>query len=177
MRYDSTNEFIDFETLFKTTHARLCKHVYQLVKDKEAAADIVQNVFLKYWVNRNTITIHTSKEAYLFKACINEAYNFLKSDKRRSSFNQTLSLTSNQSANYTEENIDFKDTDNQIRGAINALPPGCKQVFLLSRYEEMSHQEIAQYLNISVNTVNNHIKKALQILRDFILCIMISAEL
>lgn len=165
---ERNDEIKEFEALFKRNHSSLCHKVYTLVKDADLAADIVQNVFLKYWMNRKQTVIHTSIEAYLFRACVNEAYNTLKSGKRKAEFMEYLSSSGAASANSTEDSIALSETRSKINAAIRNMPPACQEVFLLSRYDEMSHLEIASYLNISVNTVNNHMKRALHIMKEYI---------
>lgn len=163
----------EFEILYKRNHPILCKKVYLLLRDKDAASDIVQNVFYKYWINRRTIVIHSSPDAYLFTACVNEARNFLRNSRRRLDFNQQWAHTVELSINNTDDLTNYRETNHKIQKAIECMPPGCQKVFLLSRYDEMNHDQIAQHLNISINTVNNHIKKALDIIRRHILLVAI----
>lgn len=137
------------------------------------AEDIVQNVFYKYWKNRNDIKIYSSIEAYIFKACIYESHTTLQTIKRRSNINQELYLSKALSSNEVDNQFQFQETSNKIHQTIHSLPPACKEVFLLSRFDEMSHQQIAKHLNISPNTVNNHIKKALKILKDALMVIIL----
>ncbi len=68
-----------------------------------------------------------------------------------------------------DQALQLEELQQQLEQALTTLPPMCRKVFLLSRYEEMSHQEIADFLGISPNTVDNHIKKALGILRQALL--------
>ena len=161
-----TTDITEFEVLFKKQFTPLCNKVFVLIKDADLAADIVQNVFFKYWVNRKKISIQLSIEAYLYRACINEAHNHLKSAKRRKDLNTKATYNVLLHSNQVEDQIQFDETVLRVEKIIESLPPGCKEVFLLSRYDEMNHKEIATHLNISVNTVSNHIKKALKVLRD-----------
>lgn len=165
---ENTDELRIFEEIFRRNYNDLCNSVFFLVKDASMAEDIVQNVFFKYWKNRNAIKIHSSTEAYIFKACIHESHTALQSIKRRGAINFELFLNKTLSTNDVEEQYQLQETSLQIQKVIDALPPACKEVFLLSRYKEMSHQEIARHLNISPNTVNNHIKKALSFLREVV---------
>ncbi|HYG38365.1 MAG TPA: RNA polymerase sigma-70 factor [Cytophagales bacterium] len=170
---DEKKEMAAFEVLFKDNYNLLCNKVFAFVQDIDMAADIVQNVFFKYWKNKDKIRIEHTIEGYLFKTCINESHNYIKSHKRRSVIIKNVSYNQPVYINDITEQYDYKETSILVQKAIDILPPACKQVFLLSRYEEMSHQEIADFLNISVHTVNNHIKKALKILRDILLLCLI----
>jgi RNA polymerase sigma-70 factor, ECF subfamily len=159
-----------FEKLFFENHASLCRLVYRFVRDTDVSRDIVQDAFLKFWKKseENPLALD-SPEAYLRRACINEALNYLKETERR-----TLreSIFAEDSEGHSDKNdradaeLMANETTSNIKEAIDKLPPICRQVFLLSRYEYKSYSEIAGLLNISVNTVEKHIGKALSILRN-----------
>ena len=167
----SLEDISEFEKLFRENFNPLCNKVYRFTLDTETSRDIVQGVFLKLWTQRKTIEITGSAEAYLYRAVINEALNYLKSEKRKFALFDELVRQAGEALNTIEEIVYSKELINRIRHAIDMLPHGCKQVFLLNRYEEMSYKEIAAFLNISVNTVEKQIGKALRILRKHLLSI------
>lgn len=158
----------DFESLFKDQFERLCQISYHLTYDIEVAQDIVQQVFMNVWEKRKKLRIQSSYEAYLYKATLNRSLNYLKSSAKKK--NQDISSLDLSSEN-TEEQIRFQELQERIQKAIQALPPTCKEVFLLSRYEDMNYADIAQQLNIAKSTVEKHIIKALKILRKHLLSI------
>ena len=143
--------------------------VFRFVKDEEATKDIVQDVFIKYWQRINELHISESETAYLRKACINSALNYLKETERRGQ-------RENQFAGDSDKNISarpdvtlgLKETSQNIENAIDQLPPACREAFILSRHEGKSYKEIAEILNISINTVEKQLGKALKTLREVI---------
>lgn len=159
-----------FEKLFFENQTSLCRLVYRFVRDTEIARDIVQDVFLKYWKKSEESPMALdSPEAYLRRSCINEALNYLKENERRT-FRESEFATDSGSpsgkTNQADAELIAKETTTNINEAIDHLPPVCRQVFLLSRYEYKSYSEIAELLGISVNTVEKHIGKALSVLKN-----------
>lgn len=167
---DTQNIVIDdIEQLFKLHYTPMCKTVYRMVKDEAIAEDIVQDVFFNFWKKREQLTITTSLAAYLKRSAANAGIDYLRK-KRPTSDNsldidepiyQHLAVDSNQS----DENIRTEELSSHIEAALELLPPRCKEVFMLNRFEEMSYQEVADTLGISVKTVENQIGKALKIMR------------
>ncbi len=150
-----------FEQLFKRHYAYLCNIAYTVIKDKDEAKDVVQQVFLKVWQNK--VGIQQSAKSYLHRAVINSALNHLEKNKPKVDINENEGylMMEVQKEDY---NIDrLKDF---IAAEVKKLPPKCQTVFSLSRYEGLSNKEIATYMDISVKTVENQMGKALKTLRD-----------
>ncbi len=160
---------IAFEKLYFENFVNLCQRIFRLVRDEDITKDIVQEVFLKYWKKIHELHINESPEAYLYRACINQALNYLKEKERRE--NREQSYANNLSDNYNtrpDTEMVYSETEKNIQKTIDQLPPACRNAFLLSRYEQKSYKEIATLLDISVNTVEKHIGKALRILKETI---------
>jgi RNA polymerase sigma-70 factor (family 1) len=150
----------DFEALYRSSFRRLCAKAYQITLDKKASEDIVQDAFISLWKQRSQSKV-IFQEAYLYRSVINGALNFNRRHRRleRSPDDNRFTIDT------PLTNLQSRELEDLIQKTISSLPPVCQEVFLLSRYEEMSYQEIASFLSISVNTVEKHIVKALQILR------------
>jgi len=146
-----------FETLFKEYYARLCEYSFLLVKDKEIAAELTQDLFVKLWENRTNLDIKTIK-AYLFRSIHN---NTIKYITRR---NQFESISNKKEYGFTMPN-DFELTE-KLEQSLNELPPKCKEIFVMSRMDKLKHNEIAEKLNISPKTVEVQIRKARIILKE-----------
>ncbi len=162
------NRMDAFEKLYFENYTSLCRMVHRFVRDTDIARDIVQDVFIKYWKLQQGNVIHEIPEAYLHRACINESLNFLKERDRRTSREGTYAEDRSDyagTADQPDATLMAEETTSSITTAIDGLPPVCRQTFLLSRYEYKSYTEIAALLNISVNTVEKHIGKALSVLR------------
>lgn len=166
-----------YETLFRDNYQRLCTRACRITNDMGAAEDLVQEVFVNFWNNGEHQHINTP-EAYLYNAVINRALNYATSQKRRMEINANFLELQPNAGSSAEHDLQYKELEQRVQQTIEALPPVCQKVFMLSRYEEMSHKEIAAFLNISPNTVDNHIKKALSILRKALLGVfLILAEI
>ncbi|HEY8401819.1 MAG TPA: RNA polymerase sigma-70 factor [Cytophagaceae bacterium] len=156
----------EYEKAFKTFYASLCRTVYKLVRDKDASEDIVQEVFIAIWKNKESLKINTSLKAYLFRASVNSSFNYLQKSKRLASMEEPGVLVDPPAVNSVEETVAFKDLEALINKNIDRLPAACRSIFILSRYEQMSYKEIAETLQISVKTVENQMSKALKVLRE-----------
>ena len=156
------NEIV-FRGVFDANYEQLCHYASTIVRDSDEAEDIVQSMFVKLWEQRASLDIKFSVRAYLFKAVRHRCLNHLDHkviQKKHSDFTLTFSEGSQPPDAFSDE------LEENVKKAIDSLPPQCKTIFLMSRYEALRHDEIAQRLNISVNTIQNQICKALKILRD-----------
>jgi len=152
------------KSLFQEHYKSVCRSVYRLVKDKAAVEDIAQVVFIKLWEKRKTIKITSSVGAYLHRMGTNEAISYLRRQKHFESEDVIEYSVPNQI--YTaEDDMLQNELQQNITNAINSLPPKCRAIFQLSRFEDLSYKEIAAKLDISVKTVENQMGKALKVLR------------
>lgn len=155
-----------FEMLFTQWYAPLCGYAYSILADSDEAKDIAQRVFCKLWDQRAEIEIHTSLKSYLYRMAHNDCMNKIKERRVRAGHHQNIAYASVAEANDTENRISQNELQQQIYEAIESLPPRCKEVFKLSRFERLSYAEIAGRLNISANTVETQMVKALRFLRE-----------
>lgn len=137
--------------------------VYRIVSDKNTAEDLSQDVFMRLWEKRHQIIINGSIGAYIRRMAINEGLGYLRKHKKygiEEIQDQHSPLTNSGEDIYMDGEL-----EQQIQKAIATLPPRCKTVFVLSRFEELSYKEIGEKLDISPKTVENQISKALKIMR------------
>lgn len=154
-----------FEQLFVEWYDPLCRYAYGLLPDTDDAEDIVQKMFCKLWDQRSNLEIHTSVKSYLYRIVHNDCLNKIKQRKIRMEHHEYLAYTGQNTVNNTDTRVISGELNRQIETAIENLPPRCREVFRLSRYEYLSYAEIARKLNITHNTVETQIVKALKILR------------
>lgn len=154
-----------FENIFRTYFSPLCKVVFKLVKDREASEDIVQDVFMKLWNRRNDLQLNTSIKSYLYKAAINTALNHIKTQKKSTKVEDFEDGAMELVSVGTEEILSFKEVQEKLAKSLDKLPPKCKAIFILIKYEDMSYAEASQALEISVKTVENQMGKALKHMR------------
>ncbi len=154
-----------FEILFKTHFTYLVNVAFAIVKDKDEAHDMAQQVFLKLWNLKDDISIDQNIKSYLHRSVVNTSLNSLEKSKRMVS--EELVAESVFANQLSEGNNDYlsNEVEQAIKKAIAALPEKCQLVFSLSRYSDMSNKEIAEHLGISIKAVEKHISKALRDLR------------
>lgn len=156
----------EYEELFMIHYKALTLTAYRLLNNTKAAEDIVQDVFCILWEKKEQLQITTSLKSYLFRMVINQSLNYLKKNKAQHNRETLYSTYLNNEEDTITNEINFKETGKRIEQAINSLPPACRLVFVLSRYEQFSYKQIANELNISVKAVENHMMKALKLLRS-----------
>jgi RNA polymerase sigma-70 factor, ECF subfamily len=154
------------ELLFKHYYAPLCRTVNRMVRDTDAAEDLVQDVFVKVWNNRQALEINFSIKSYLYRSAINAALNYLEKNKKQVPMEEAAVLEP--SANNVEDMLNAAEVQQRVSEATEALPPACKTIFILSRHENMSYKEIADTLNLSPKTVENQMGKALKHFREYL---------
>jgi RNA polymerase sigma-70 factor, ECF subfamily len=155
----------DFERVFRDHNKSLCDLAYNFVRDKDAAQDIVQEVFLRLWKNREGLSFGDKIRHYLFKATAHHALNHLRYNKKIIKVNDDAPLQNLVAPSGTEE-IGYKELEIRVRQAIDRLPPKCRAIYLLSRHEGLKYAEIAETLDLSVKTVENQMGIALEKLRE-----------
>lgn len=135
-----------------------------ILNDHELARDIVQEAFLKLWEKSAAIEIQTSIKSYLFRTSANLAINRSRRESRIVRREELSAIADHNTRieNRTEE----KEFEQYIHYAIDSLPPQCRKVFTLSRFSDMSPPDIAQHLNISINTVYTHLTMAIRIIKE-----------
>ncbi|GAB5539506.1 MAG: RNA polymerase sigma-70 factor [Salibacteraceae bacterium] len=152
-----------FETLFRAHYAPLVGYATKITEDPDAAADIVQQLFVNLWEKRSEIVVNGSVKSYLLRSTHNQCLNHIKHLKVRSQHQQHVSSDIPQST--LNEELEVEEFNVQVRNAIQALPKQCRKIFLMSRLQEKKYQEIADELSLSVKTVENQMGKALKQLR------------
>jgi RNA polymerase sigma-70 factor, ECF subfamily len=176
MTYDQTHSLFSrlkaddrhaLQEIFEQNYGKVCGAMQRLIKDQTVIEDLAQEVFVRFWQKRHQIEIATSLEAYLRRMAVNEALAHLRS---RKVFTEEIDDHAHQirssSSGDGEARVIGQEMEKNIRAAIDELPPKCRAVFQLSRFEELSYQEIADRLDISIKTVENQMGKALKTLRE-----------
>lgn len=155
-----------FEMLFRTYYQPLCHYAYSFLQDREDAEEIVQSTFLMVWEKRDTLAIRTSVKPYLYAMVRNACINVLKHEKIKQKHAGEELAVADRSCDSVSQMVASNELEYKITAALEALPEQCRMVFKLSRFEELKYAEIAEQLNISVKTVENHMGKALKIMRE-----------
>lgn len=154
-----------FESLFKKFYRPLTAYSFRFVRDLSIAENIVQDVFLKLWQNRNVLTITTSLEHYLFKSVRNHSLNHLDKIKVRTEYLRMQTEQENANEDYTSFFPEIGLLD-KIESAINALPEKRQIIFRMAREDGLKYREIADKLDLSIKTVEAQMTLALKQLRE-----------
>ncbi len=161
-----------FELIFKSYYSRLCRYARNYVHDKIVAEDLVKDIFIKIWENRSQLEIKSSLSGYLFRSVHNHCINHVTRNKHANILNQSDlpdnigDLIHPLSPDYPVANLIARELEEKLRQSVQALPDQCREIFILSRMDELSHEEIAKKKNISINTVKVQIYRALLKLRE-----------
>jgi RNA polymerase sigma-70 factor, ECF subfamily len=162
----SEGDITVFEMIFRNYYQPLCNYAYTFLQDKEDAEEIVQSTFLLVWEKRDALAIRTSVKPYLYAMVRNACLNVLKHQKVKQRFAGEEIAMADRSHDDVSQHVASNELELRIKVAMNELPEQCRMVFKLSRFEELKYAEIAEQLNISVKTVENHMGKALKIMRE-----------
>ena len=157
-----------FRKVFDTYRNHVYAYSFSLLKDKLSAEEIVQDVFLKIWLNRFNLNPELSFRSYIFTITKNLTFNSISKASNYKKLKGELSFKTQNSYSPIEDLIHDKEYDRLKQEALNSLPAKRKKVFELSRIEGMSYMEISQELGISIQTVKNHMSKALNNMSDFL---------
>jgi RNA polymerase sigma-70 factor (family 1) len=154
-----------YKFLLNKFHRKLYAYALTLVNDHSMAEDIVQNVFLKTWKNRNKLNPEFSIQSFLYKSVYNEFINSYQQNKAMMLLQQKYVESMHEVVETTDDSA-MERMLAMINKEIQNLPPKCQQVFILSKKEGLTNIEIAEHLNLSIKTVEAQISKAYSILRE-----------
>jgi RNA polymerase sigma-70 factor (ECF subfamily) len=155
-----------FKEIYERYWSRLLVAATKKVGSKEIVEEMIQDLFTDLWVRRESLQIQKNFSNYIYTALKNKIlkhYQSLYTKKNHINYiKNTISIVDNS----TSDNIIFNELNIALDKQISALPKRCREVYTLSRQESCSIKEIAQRLNISTNTVENQMSKALRVIRD-----------
>ena len=152
-----------FEKLFKDYFNPLCAFAVRYTKDFDTAREIVHNVFVTIWEKRDTVKENQNIRSYLYTSVYNRSLNYIRDSKK------TVELDPQAEAGLKVEghqDLESEELKARIDAAIQSLPDRCREIFVLSRYEELKYSEIAKKLDLSVKTIEVQMSKALKLLRE-----------
>lgn len=168
---------VAFEQLFKSHYKALHSYANMLLKDLDAAEEVVQTMFLRLWEKRHLLDVQTSVKAYLYKCVYNDSLNLMKHEQVKNKYQDFTLHTMNTEHESASNKVELSELQRQLQNALNTLPEQCRIIFQMSRFEELKYKEIAERLGISIKTVENQMGKALKILRlklvDFLVLVLL----
>lgn len=155
-----------FTEIYERYWAVLYLHARRMLRSKEEAQDVVQELFTQLWQNSSQLDVQVKLSSYLYRSVRNRVFNHLQRMKVAGDYQQSLLDFVEASAASSDELVREKELTVVIEREIQALPERMREVFVLSRKQYLSYKEIGEVLGISENTVRNQVSSALGILRD-----------
>jgi len=153
-----------FNFIMESYYQNLCGYAYTLTNDKAFSEDIVQNVFVSIWINKNNIKPNFSIKSYLFKSVYNEFIDQYRKNKPvihlEKKYLEALDIIIEKDHDEINGLITLVDKE------INNLPSKCRLIFLLNKKDGLTHTEISDHLNISIKTIEGHMTRAFKILNE-----------
>lgn len=154
-----------FLEIYERYHVGLYTAAVKRCCSAEAAEELVQDLFVRLWKNRETIEIYATLSGYLFTGIRNAVLNYLQHEAVRKNIRIVSEIQDRFTDNSTEELLLANDLNKYIQQKIKALPEKCRSVFELSRLNHKSNKQIASELGLAEKTVENHITRAIKFLR------------
>ncbi len=157
-----------FTAIFDHYSRRIFAFVLKMTKSQTIAEDITQEVFLKLWTSREKLSEIKTYNSYIFTMAFNCTINHIKKNVWETGKLRQIKNNLNGHSNITEETIDFNESNFLIRQAVLQLPPQKKIIYKLNREQGLTLEQIAEKMNISRNTVRNHLTEAIRFIRAYI---------
>tara|TARA_R110000751_G_scaffold70813_1_gene143445 strand:- start:1362 stop:1967 length:606 start_codon:yes stop_codon:yes gene_type:complete len=154
-----------YRLLFENYYKVLILYATSLTKNEPKAEDLVQNVFIKLWTKRDTLEIRSSIKSYLYKSVYNLFINDYRKELRNENVLDKIHYEVLQQS-IEEEEHSIKSKLDWVNKEIDSLPPKSKEIFVMNKRRGLTYKEISKILDISENTVESHISRALKRIRQ-----------
>lgn len=166
-------DIASFEIIFRANFDELYRYALAFMGDTQEAEDLVQELFIWLWENKQYIKTDMSLKSYLIKILQNRALNKIKHNKIKQKYHKEKSKLLEEEEKlqkdyieYYIENSEVSNLEVRIKKAIEELPEQCKRIFKLNRFEGLKYREISDKLDISLSTVKNQMSIALKKLKE-----------
>ena len=153
------------QKLFDIYYEPLLLYCYRLIRDSESAEDIVQDCFVHIWRSRRLENFEGELDRFMFQAIKFRAINYVRDQYRRDRLADNISEENDELPTYFQEEEVGKEIE-LLHYTISCLLDECRKIFLMACLDDMKYREIAETLNISINTVKTQMKIALRFLRE-----------
>lgn len=165
---------MDFSNIYLTFYPQLVRFATVFVVYEEDAENLIQDLFMGLWERKESLSSIENMNAYMFKLAKNKCLDHIKHKivkerfvaNAQSFYEQELTLKMQSLECFDIELASEERVEKVVSKAINSLPPKCREIFILSRYDGLKYKEISEKLNISVNTVETQMCIALKKLRN-----------
>jgi RNA polymerase sigma-70 factor, ECF subfamily len=166
MRQIKADNMFAFDVLYK----KYCKRVYKfgnsILKSPEESENLMQDVFLSLWENRHKVEKDSSIKSYIFTIAYNSAISVIRKKAKESQFVEYLKSLQEIIIEPVNVELEYNELTKKLDEIVKALPQRQKEVYLMHNIDGLKYSEIAERLNISVNTIENHMSRALKTIRE-----------
>jgi len=166
MREIREDNMFAFDTLYGRYSNRLYKFALSILKSTEEAENILQDVFLNLWEKRHNVEKDSSVKYYIFTITYNSAISIIRKKVKETQFFDYLKSLQELNQDTTSLEIEFNELTKSLQTIIGHLPQRQKEVYILHKEEGLKYHEIAEKLNISVNTIETHMSRALKTIKE-----------
>lgn len=154
-----------FNKIFRRFYAPMVRFCFRFVADEDAAAEIVQDLFVKLWVGRDKLRISSSFESYLVSSVHNAACTYINTQRSHNEAHLMIYTDDSDEVDPSEK-LQSNNLEESYRKVLATMPEKRREVFLASRFDGLKYSEIAEKLNISQKTVEAHMMAAIKQLRE-----------
>jgi len=154
-----------FNQIFRRYYSPMTRFCVRFVGDNDQAAEIVQDLFVKLWTNREKLSVNTSFESYLLRAVRNSAITYINKERAHTDANERI-YTDESDANDPSETLQSNNLEATYQKVLADMPEKRREVFLASRFDGLKYTEIATKLGLSQKTVEAHMSAAIKQLRE-----------
>ena len=155
-----------FDVLYRKYSKKLYKFSYSILKSTEESENLIQDVFLNLWENRHKVEKNSSIKSYIFTITYNSAISILRKKARESEFIEYLKSLQVINEDPVSAELEYHELSIKLSEIIKALPQRQREVYLMHKDEGLKYSAIAGCLKISVNTIENHMARALKTIRE-----------
>lgn len=155
-----------FEYIYQTLYPRLCAFANQYVNDNDAAEDVVSDVMYELWRKKRTFESFESIKAFLYVSVRNKSLSYLRKQNISLKHSEEIKKTSTES--FFKEHLIEEELTGILRQALDQLPEKARKVFELSCIEGLKYKEVAEDLNVSINTVKSQRARAIKLLKELL---------
>jgi RNA polymerase sigma-70 factor (ECF subfamily) len=151
-----------FEKLFRFSYVSLVTYAMTLIKNKDTAEEIVQDLFFRIWQDKEKIKIESSLNGYLFRSVHNRCLHHIEHHKVVERYEKEMSYAQESGSESPADILYYKELQGRITRILEKLPEQCGKIFCMNRFDGLKYREIAEKLSISVKTVEANMGKALK---------------
>ena len=161
------NDETALKDIFYQHHKAVFQTILKIVNESNTTEDLVQDLFFRFWEKRHQLDIQGALGPYLRRMAVNEGLGYLRKNKKYSI--EDIEAQYDLSSDGATDSLQLhNDLQQAVDEALTHLPPKCRIVFSLSRFEGLSYREIGEEMNISIKTVENQMGKALKVMRSLL---------